>query len=194
VIPSDPYSWVFHTPNLHLLPLMASAMDKPLVTTESSGSEEGDLEALRLVLSHLEVEGVITGAIASDYQWDRINGICHEVGLKTFSPLWRKDQMMLLRELIYAGVRSVLVNVSAEGLDHTWLGRELDGEALKELEKLSVRYGINFAGEGGEYETMVLDSPLHSKALRIVESEKEVTRDGGRMKVTKAVLEEHGST
>ena len=71
ILPKDRDSWLFHTPNLHLLPLMAEAMEIALTTTESSGSEQDDIEALRTALSSLNIEGVITGAIASDYQWDR---------------------------------------------------------------------------------------------------------------------------
>lgn len=190
VLPKDPHSWVFHTPNLGLVPLMAEAMGKDLVTVESSGEEKDDLRALGEVLSGLEVEGVTTGAIASDYQWDRINHVCDPLGLLVFSPLWRKDQSMLMEELIDAGIRAALVSVSAEGLGPSWLGREIDPASLEELKKLSRRFGMNVAGEGGEYETLTLDSPMHRKALRVVESETDITRDGGSLKVTKAALEE----
>ncbi len=188
--PSDPHSWVFHTPNLDVLPLMAKAMGKELVVASSVGTEEDDLRALRDVLSHLDVDGVITGAIASDYQWDRINHVCDELGLRAFSPLWRKDQGLLMEELVDAGIRAILVSVSAEGLDSTWLGREIDARSLVELRAIASKKGMNLAGEGGEYETLTMDSPLHRQAMRIVDQEVATTRDGGSLKVTKAVLEE----
>jgi diphthine-ammonia ligase len=188
--PSDPHSWVFHTPNLDVLPLMAEAMGKELVVAGSVGTEEDDLRALRDVLSQLDVDGVITGAIASDYQWDRINHVCDGLGLRTFSPLWRKNQDLLMGELVDAGIRAILVSVSAEGLDSTWLGREIDARSLVELRAVARKHGMNLAGEGGEYETLTMDSPLHHKALRIIDQEIATTRDGGSLKVTKAVLEE----
>ena len=46
IVPSDPYSWVFHTLNLEAVPLMAQAMGKKLVSVPSDGTEEGDLAAL----------------------------------------------------------------------------------------------------------------------------------------------------
>jgi len=188
IAPSDPWSPMFHTPNIQLAPLMAEAMGKPSVMVPSSGDEAGDLDALRSALTGLDVDGVVTGAIASDYQWDRINGVCEEIGLRVFSPLWRKDQETLLREMAQAGVKAVIVNVAAEGLGHEWLGREIDEAAIDELKKLSVKHGINIAGEGGEYETFTIDSPMHLRPLRILESEIARTRDGGSMKVTRAVL------
>jgi ABC transporter with metal-binding/Fe-S-binding domain ATP-binding protein len=192
VRPRDPYSWVFHTPNLAVVPLMAEAMAKELVTTDSSGTEEGDLSALADALSSLRVDGVVTGAIASDYQWDRINHVAERIGMKVFCPLWRKDQGVLMAELIDAGIRAMVVSVSSEGLDPSWLGREIDPVALKELEAISRRYGMNLAGEGGEYETLVLDSPLHRRRIRIAEQEMTTTRDSGSLRVTKAVLEVKG--
>jgi diphthine-ammonia ligase len=188
ILPSDPHSWVFHTPNLDLIPLMAKAMGKKLVTKRSSGDEASDLGALKEALIGLEVDGVITGAIASDYQWDRINGVCEEIGMKVFSPLWRKEQDLLMTELLEAEIKAVFVSVSAEGMEPSWLGRQLDQTSLVELRRLARIHGMNLAGEGGEYETMVLDSPIHRQALRIDGSKVELTRDGGRLTVTKAIL------
>lgn len=188
VIPSERDSWLFHTPNLNLLPLQAMAMQKRLLRVPSQGSEDGDLQALHQALSGLDVEGIVAGAIASDYQWDRINGVCETLGLKLFSPLWRKEQGLLMRDMVEAGIEAMVVAVSAEGLGNEWLGRTLDAEAVKQLELLSARAGVNVSGEGGEYETLVTDSPMHDSCLEIVEAEKEVTRDGGRLVVRKARL------
>jgi diphthine-ammonia ligase len=189
VIPSEKDSWLFHTPNLNLLPLHAMAMQKRLLRMPSQGSEEGDLQALHQALSGLDVEGVVSGAIASDYQWDRINGICELLGLRLFSPLWRKDQGMLMHDMVEAGIEAMVVSVSADGLGNEWLGRMLDADAIERLEELSASKGVNPSGEGGEYETLVIDSPMHDSCLELVEIDREVTRDGGRLVVKKARLQ-----
>lgn len=189
IVPGDRHSWVFHTPNLHLVPSMASSMVKEIVMEKSSGTEEDDLLSLRRALSGLDVDGVVTGALASDYQWDRINGICEALGLPVYSPLWRKDQRMLMEDMISSGLRAMMVVVSAEGLDGTWLGRTIDMDALEELDRLAQRYGFNVSGEGGEFETMVMDSPLFHHRLIIHESEMELTRDGGRLTVASVEME-----
>jgi diphthine-ammonia ligase len=189
VVPADEHSWVFHTPNLRFLPQMADALGLPLVTERSSGEEASDLEALRRALGRVDVDGVVTGAIASDYQWDRINGVCQDLGLPTFSPLWRKDQGTLMEDMIAAGTTAVVVRTSAEGLDPTWLGRELDATALDELRGLAARTGMNLAGEGGEYETLVIDSPLHRARLVLRGTSIETTRDEGRLVIDGVGLE-----
>ena len=59
IVPDDEASWIFHTPNLGVVPLMAESMGKDLVTARSTGSEEGDMEGLRNALEGLDVDGVV---------------------------------------------------------------------------------------------------------------------------------------
>ena len=172
--PSDKGSWIFHTPNLDSVPYMAEAMGLPLVTAESDGTEEGDMKALRKALEGLDVDGVVVGALWSDYQWDRMNRVLGDLDMIMVAPLWRKDQDMVYDEMVSAGVEAIIVGVFAEGLGEEWLGRRLDMEAKKELVKLRERYGISIMGEGGEYESMTLDSPVHLKRLVVKEADKEL--------------------
>jgi diphthine-ammonia ligase len=183
VIPADPHSPVFHALNLEHLPEMALAMGKDLLAVPSGGEEGSDLAALAQALSELDVEGVVTGAIASDYQWDRINGVCEPLGLRTFSPLWRKDQLLLLEDMLSAGVKAMIVGVYAEGLGEDWLGVILDHASLRRISTLSKRNGLNVSGEGGEYETLVLDSPMHLCPLVPEGVSKEFRRDSGRLRI-----------
>ncbi|MCL2031882.1 MAG: diphthine--ammonia ligase [Methanomassiliicoccaceae archaeon] len=188
IVPKAGGSWIFHVPNIDTVPLMAESLGIELVTAETSGSEEADMLGLREALSGLDIEGVVTGAVWSDYQWDRMNRVCGDLGLKVISPLWRKDQDMILNEILGAGIRAVIVGCYAEGLDESWLGRELDRDAAEDLRLLRDRYGISVTGEGGEYESMTLDSPMHSKTLTIIEYEKEWKRGSGTLTVKKAEL------
>lgn len=193
VVPEDAASWIFHTPNLSVVPLMAESMGKELVTAKSSGTEEGDMEGLRNALDGLDVEGVVSGAIWSDYQWDRMNIVCGDLGLKLMAPLWRKDQDMLMDQFIDSGIRSMIVGCYAEGLGEEWLGRIIDRQAVEELKANRARTGISIMGEGGEYESLTIDSPMHSRPLEIVSSEKDWSRQGGTMRVTSARLSERSA-
>lgn len=188
VVPDNLYSWMFHTPNLNLIPAMADAMDKKHVSVESHGEEKGELAALKSVLENLEVEGIITGAIASDYQWDRINHICEDLGLKVFSPLWRKDPLTVMENMIESGIKAVIATVAAEGLNEKWLGRELDFKTLEDLKVLNEKYKVSVSGEGGEYESLTLDSPLHKKSMEIRSFEIIESRDNSRMQVKEVVF------
>ncbi|MBP6020993.1 MAG: diphthine--ammonia ligase [Candidatus Methanomethylophilaceae archaeon] len=186
--PSGDSSWIFHTPNQDIVPLMAEAMDLALVTAVTPGTEEGDMNALKEALGGLDVEGVVTGAVWSDYQWDRINRVCGSLELTVFSPMWRKDQDMMLDEVIASGVEAVIIGCYAEGLDSSWLGRRLDSKAAEELRAIRAKTGISVIGEGGEYETLTLNSPMHRHALEIVSSEVEWRKGSGTLHVRSARL------
>lgn len=184
IVPKDKASWIFHTPNLDAVPAMAEAMGKKLVLSHSTGEEESDLLGLRDALDGLDVEGIVTGAVWSDYQWDRMNAVCEDLGLKLIAPMWRKDQDMLMEQIIDSGIQAIIVGCYAEGFDESWLGRPINSETLAELKKLREKYGISIMGEGGEYESMTLYSPLFSYPLEIAGSVNEWSRNNGTMVVS----------
>jgi len=97
---------------------------------------------------------------------------------------------MLLRDMLNAGFEIITVGVYAEGFDQTWLDRKLTPETLEELLKLCEKYRINPSGEGGEFETLVLDGPIFKKKLVIDESSTRWEKDSGAMFVEKAHLED----
>ena len=181
-------SMMFHFPNVHLSDLHSEALGIPL---QKAGAEAGDeLDVLEGLLEGLDVDGLVVGALASDYQHTRINEISHRVGIKTFAPLWRKNQMSVLRDVVDAGFEIVVVGVSAEGLTEDWLGRTLSKDVLGELEELSQTAGFNVSGEGGEYETLAVDGPSFRKRLRIEEASTEWDGVRGTYTVDRASLEE----
>ena len=179
VVPEDRASWIFHTPNLNVVPTLAEAMGKKVILGRSTGEEDSDMEGLRQALDGLDIDGIVTGAVWSDYQWDRMNLVCGDLGLKFFAPMWRKDQDYLMEQMIDAGVEAVIVGCYAEGFDESWLGRPLNHETLAELRKLRDKYGISIMGEGGEYESLTLNSPSFRYPLKIAGSRKEWNRNNG---------------
>ncbi|MBR1888698.1 MAG: diphthine--ammonia ligase [Candidatus Methanomethylophilus sp.] len=183
IVPQDRASWIFHTPNLNVVPTLAEAMGKEVILGSSTGEEDSDMEGLRRALEGLDIDGVVTGAVWSDYQWDRMNLVCGDLGLKVISPMWRKDQDMLMEQIIDSGIRAVIVGCYAEGFDESWLGRPINHDALKELKALRSKYGISIMGEGGEYESMTLYIPGFSHGFEIAEAEKEWKRNDGTLRV-----------
>lgn len=188
IVPEAGESWIFHVPNLDIVPLMAEAMEVELVKGTTDGTEAGDMVGMRQALEGLDIDGIVTGAVWSDYQWDRMNLVCGDLGLKVITPLWRKDQDMILDEMISSGIKAVIVGCYAEGLGEEWLGREIDVVAAKELREIRSRTSISVMGEGGEYESMTLDSPMHKHPIVITGSEKVWRNGSGTLTVTEARL------
>ncbi len=187
VRPQREDSYMYHAYNLHLLDLYSKACGIPLVMEESSGIKEEELEDLKRAISTADVDGIITGAIASEYQASRIERICRELEIELFAPLWRRDQVELIREMIEL-LEIVVVHVSAGGLDQSWLGRRIDEAGINDLVKLQRKYRISVAGEGGEYETFVTNAPFFKKRINIKEGKTLWYGNRGTFEIKKAEL------
>lgn len=187
----NPHSYMFHVPNIHLTHLLSQAMELPLIQAETPGEKEKELEDLKQAMINLKkngVETIFTGAIHSDYQKSRIDGLCDEIGLESIAPLWHQKPLEYMQEVVDLGFKVIITSVSAEGLDESWLGRVIDEELLEELKVLNERYGLHMAFEGGEAETLVLDGPIFKKRLKILDSEKIWDRDSGHLLIKGAEL------
>lgn len=188
MVPQRPDSWMFHYPNIHLAGLFAEAVDIPLVKGETLGIKESEVEDLKRLLARLQIDGVVTGAIMSQYQKDRVDRICKELNLKSIAPLWHENPQKLLEELVNLNFEVVIVGVYAYGFDASWLGRKLNQKTLKDLAELGRKYQISLVGEGGEYETLVLDAPFFKKRIQLVQTEKIWENHSGHLLVKKAKL------
>ena len=186
-------SYMFHTPNVHLVPLQAEAAGLPLVSVGTEGIEEAELSdlsrAISLAVERHGIEGVVTGALLSVYQAARVQRICRDLDLWCFNPLWYTDQEAYMERLIGAGFRAVVAGVFSAPFGASWLGRTIDREALAELKQYARRYRITLTGEGGEYETLVLDAPFFTRRIVIEESTEEYANYRGILRVWRATLE-----
>ena len=166
------YSYMFHTPSISKTKLQAEVMNLPLIEVNTKGEKEIELNDLKDAIidakKKYKIEGIVTGAVESVYQASRIQKICDDLGLEVFNPLWQKNQIELLNDLIKNKFEVIIVAVAAEGFDTSWLGRKIDVNMIEELVKLNKKYGINPAFEGGEAESFVLNCPLFKKKLKVV--------------------------
>ena len=191
----NPDSYMFHTPAIELTELQAEAMEMPHIIASSEGEKEEELEDLELAIKvakeKFEFEGVITGALFSEYQSSRIEKICLKLGLKCVNPLWHKNQEEEMQELVDQGFEFIFTAIAADGLNKNWLNKVIDNTDLLKLKELKDKIGSNVAGEGGEFESLVLDCPLFKKKLVIEEFEiQEESEYVARMIIKKAKLED----
>ena len=186
-------SYMFHTPNTHLVPLQAEAAGLPLVTVETEGRKEAELDdllrALALAREQYGIEGVVTGALMSVYQATRVQRICRELHLWCFNPLWYVDPERYMKDLIASGFSVIVTGVFAAPFTEDWLGRAIDQNALADLHRYAKSDRITLTGEGGEYETLVLDCPVFEKRIAVREAEKEYAHFRGFFRVKRAALE-----
>ncbi|MGP8078521.1 MAG: diphthine--ammonia ligase [Thermoplasmata archaeon] len=189
VRPEDPESMLFHTPNLDLVALQAEAWGRRHRVVATRGRDEtAELEALERALGGA-AGPVVAGAIASSYQWARLLRIADRVGRRLYAPLWRKAPARVVREEIASGLDIRMVHLAADPLPAEWVGSRLDETRLREIERRSDGgRRLNVAGEGGEYETLVVDAPFFSHRIEIDRAVTTITGSTARLDISSAHL------
>ena len=164
-------SYMFHTPNINLVEKQASVMNIPIMISKTKGIKEEELKDLKKAIKNAKekykIEGIVTGALHSVYQASRIQKICDNLKLKCINPLWHKDEIEYLNELIKAKFEIMIVGVAAYPLNASWLGRKIDKKFIEDVKLLKSKYKIHPAGEGGEFESLVLNCPLFKRKLKL---------------------------
>lgn len=171
IVSKNKESFMFHTPSISRVKVQAKAMGVPLILHETEGVKEKELidleNALLKAKDEFGIEGVVTGAVESVYQSSRVQKICNRLNLECFNPLWQKNQLEILKDLIKENFNVIIVGVFAYPLNKKFLGRKIDKKFIIEAKKLLDEFKINPAGEGGEFESFVLNCPLFKSELKV---------------------------
>ncbi|MCL4379315.1 MAG: diphthine--ammonia ligase [Candidatus Marsarchaeota archaeon] len=187
LISKNSFSYMLQRVNVEWSRLQAEAMDIKQVFWDTEGIKEKELEDIENALRENGVTELVTGAVASSYQRDRINRICGRLGIKHHAPLWGMDPVKELDELS-ANFNVIITQVAAEGFDESLLGARLDGSMIERLKVINQKYRVNMSFEGGEAESYVLDAPLFRKRIEIKKARKELEGTVGRYIIDDAVL------
>tara|TARA_B100000959_G_scaffold286428_1_gene365018 strand:- start:2579 stop:3253 length:675 start_codon:yes stop_codon:yes gene_type:complete len=186
-------SWMFHTPAIKWTKLQSESLGIPQIIQKTKGIQDEELEDLSKLINNAKkkysIQGIVTGALASTYQSTRIQKICNGLGLWCFNPLWQLSQEKLLKKLQDFQITSIITGVAAEPFDESWLGQELDSSTINELLSYSKKYRINPAGEGGEFESLVINAPMFEKKIKILSSKIFYSNFSGRLEIEEAKLE-----
>ena len=192
ILSKDKESYMFHTPNIDITALQAEALGLPQITRATEGEKEKELSDLEDAIAEaarkFQIEGVVTGAVESVYQAERVQRICNRLGLWCFNPLWKHDQKALLEELLKKQFKVIISGVFAYPLDEKWLGKQIDTQLIERLVDLQQKYGLSPSGEGGEIETTVLDAPLFKKKIDVLDYSTEAKGNSGVFRIKQARL------
>ena len=190
----------------------------------SSGSEaqsagdadetESMIPLLRAAMAaHPEANAISAGAILSTYQRTRVESVATRLGLVPLAYLWKFPALpsrlpplflttgdaQLLDDMAAVGLEARIIKVASGGLDDSFLWTNVaSADGKHRVATAMRRYGAQetgaIIGEGGEFETLVLDGPpaLFRKRIMIAEEDRCVVREGGGtawLKLSNARLE-----
>ena len=182
---------------MHLRPTTGSALNtdkdyEPGLSSDGMSDGIDETESLLLLLSevmlaHPEANAVCSGAIESTYQRTRVESVAMRLGLTPLSYLWQYPSLPapvpmeggLLKDLVAVGLDARIIKVASGGLDETFLWESLLDEGVqKRLAGRVARFGGSVLGEGGEYETIVVNGPggVWKARLEIGEDMRDIVR------------------
>ncbi|MGI0008267.1 MAG: diphthine--ammonia ligase [Nitrosopumilaceae archaeon] len=195
IFPKSDESMFLHYPNIDITKLQAKSMNIPHIFSQTNSNDvETEMQEIQKLLEQAKkdysIEGLVHGGILSKFQKERFENISSKLNLKIFSPLWQINQKEYLKDLLEAKFRFLITSVSSAGLDESWLGKEITMQDVEKLDKLAAKHGFNLSFEGGEAETLVLDCPLFSTPIKIIDSKKNWDGYRGRFEITQAILEQ----
>jgi ABC transporter with metal-binding/Fe-S-binding domain ATP-binding protein len=176
LISKNPESYMFHVPNIKFTKAQAEVIGLPLIQFTTKGEKEKELEDLKNAIieakKKFHIEGIVTGALYSEYQASRIQKICADLGLKCVNPLWHSNPEKHWEEILDNGFKVIISGIAAEGLGKEWLGKVINKNSFNELKELSKKFQFSLVFEGGEAETTVLFGPFFKKKLKIIKAKK----------------------
>mgnify|MGYP001181510583 FL=1 len=194
ILPKSDESHLLHFPNILQTKIQSKSMDIPQII-EHLADLEPDIEELKLdelikaAKKTFDFEGIVHGGILSAYQKNKFETLCQKNDLKLVSPLWEKNDLFYMKELLHNNFNFIISSVSSDGLDKSWLGRKIGYSELQELEHLSKKFHFNLNFEGGEAETFVINCPLFKNEIKIIKSNKIWDGVRGRFEIVEAELE-----
>ena len=186
-------SHLLHYPNIQWTKLQAESMQLPQITvTSNSDDVDNELSLLENLLNTAKndygVEGLVHGGIKSNFQKEKFEKVCSKYGLKVVAPLWNLEAEKYMNDLIETKFDFIMITVSSDGLDDSWLGKPIGLSEIKTLKTLSDKFGFNLNFEGGEAETFVINCPLFSNSIKINQAEKKWDGYRGRFEIVDAEL------
>ena len=193
VFPKSDESHLLHHPNLEWTHLQSQTMQIPQLTIRSESDETGDeLNALEKILTRsideYQIDGMVHGGIKSQFQKEKFENLCDKLNLKSLSPVWNREPLDYMYELISSNFNFLITSVSSGGLDDSWLGKKITKNDVGVLYTLSQKFGFNLNFEGGEAETFVVDCPLFLYPIKINQERKIWDGYRGRFEIVDANL------
>lgn len=187
---------------LYRQPIAGGAVQSGREYSTASTTTDDEVESMlqlleRVKAAHPEANAVSAGAILSTYQRTRVESVAIRLGLTPLAYLWKypvlppppsasggEDEAQLLYDMASAGLDARIIKVASGALNENFLWENVaSAKGTTRLKVAASRFGGEGAvlGEGGEFETLVVDGPskLFKKRIEVSEENKAVVPEGG---------------
>lgn len=131
--------------------------------------KEADL-IKNIVLKEDKIDALILGGIG--LQLTQIGSLQKALlpsGIEVFTSHAGQDHDKIMEDMIDRGYEIIITQIASDGLKN-WIGKSLNKENFDNFVKDSVKYGYHVGGEGGYYDSLVVDGPIFNQKLGILDS------------------------
>jgi uncharacterized protein (TIGR00290 family) len=159
-----------HYENIEALEKIAKNMKKELIIFDMNSNHKLDE-----FIKDINISGIVSGDIALEDHLKWLENIAKNINVKLIEPLWKRNSLELVREMIKEKFVYSIIAVDKKKLSKKWLGYTFKNE--EDIEKfVSANQSIDPAGEGGEFHTVVLSSPLFYREM-VINAQRECESD-----------------
>ncbi len=174
VKPKSTESFLYQYATVEWTKLSAEALGIPVIHVKSEkigATEEAD--ELEDVFKNLKVDAILAGGVGLQVtqirEWRRVAA---KFGMDVIVPYQDMTSEELFDKTIDSGFDIMLTDVATDGLGPEWIGKKLNKDNAEEFKGLSKKFGFDVLGEGGYYNSLVVDGPIFNKKIEILNSKK----------------------
>jgi len=130
-----------------------------------------------VVLKEEKIDALILGGIG--LQLTQIGSLQKALlpsRIEVFAAHASQDHDKIIEYMLNKGYEIIITQIASDGLNK-WLGRKLTSDNLDEFIKDSMKYGFHILGEGGYYDSLVIDGPIFNQKLEVLDFKKIMESD-----------------
>jgi len=148
-----------------------------------------EAEIVKNVVINNKVDAVVLGGVGlQETQIRSLQNALLPFKIEVFASHAGLDSYDLLKEMISRGYEIIITEIASDGLTEKHLGFRLNNETFDYFNKLSQKYGFEILGEGGYYNSLVVDGPIFKKKLAILNGKKVMNGSSGYLEVSQIAI------
>lgn len=169
VKPSRKDCYLFHYATVEHTPLQAQALGLKHILVECDVADPvAEAEIVMKVVEQHPVDAVVLGGTGLQVtQIKAVQKALLPLGVEVFPSHGGHDHNDLLLDMIHKGYKIMITQIASDGLGREWVGKILTKWNLDEFFLRSLCYGFPAGGDGGYYETFVLDMPYFTRKIEV---------------------------
>ncbi|HLD06378.1 MAG TPA: hypothetical protein VJC16_02485 [Candidatus Nanoarchaeia archaeon] len=162
--------FLFHFATVEHTPAIAAMLGIPhhLISCDVADPvlEAGLLK--RKVMQLERVDALLLGGTGLQAtQLRSIQEALRPMGIEVFAAHAGQDHEAVVEDMLQKGYRIMITQIASDGLTSDDLGRELTPESFPAFRSRSRKFGFHIGGEGGYYDTLVIDAPFFPRAFQV---------------------------